>query len=78
MRAGISRTFGGELTAETGTYRTMAPEVITHKQYGFKCDIYSFGVRPAPCRRAPHPKTKSVCSSILHICIDDASHIHFV
>lgn len=41
---GISRTFGGELTAETGTYRTMAPEVITHQNYGSKCDIYSFGI----------------------------------
>jgi len=41
---GISRTFGGELTAETGTYRAMAPEVITHKQYDSKCDIYSFGI----------------------------------
>jgi len=41
---GISRTFGGELTAETGTYRTMAPEVITHQQYCSQCDVYSFGV----------------------------------
>lgn len=41
---GISRTFGGDLTAETGTYRAMAPEVISHQAYDFKCDIYSFGI----------------------------------
>jgi len=33
-----------EHTAETGTYRNMAPEVIMHKPYSHKCDVYSFGV----------------------------------
>jgi tRNA A-37 threonylcarbamoyl transferase component Bud32 len=33
-----------ELTAETGTYRWMAPEVIRHEPYSNKADVYSFGV----------------------------------
>ncbi len=32
------------MTAETGTYRWMAPEVIEHKPYGSQADVYSFGV----------------------------------
>jgi serine/threonine protein kinase len=35
---------GQELTAETGTYRYMAPEVIRHDAYGSNADVYSFGV----------------------------------
>lgn len=31
-------------TAETGTYRWMAPEVIEHKPYDCKADVYSFGI----------------------------------
>ena len=31
-------------TAETGTYRWMAPEVIRHEHYGSAADVYSFGV----------------------------------
>ncbi|KAM1121966.1 hypothetical protein TB2_003462 [Malus domestica] len=34
----------GVMTAETGTYRWMAPEVIEHKPYDHKADIFSFGV----------------------------------
>ncbi|KAL6531916.1 Serine/threonine-protein kinase sty46 [Orobanche minor] len=34
----------GVMTAETGTYRWMAPEVIEHKQYDHKADVFSFGV----------------------------------
>jgi len=41
---GISTNFGVEHTAETGTYRSMAPEVISHQKYDYKCDVYSFGV----------------------------------
>lgn len=37
-------TSAGVLTAETGTYRWMAPEVIAHKEYGHKCDVYSYGI----------------------------------
>jgi len=33
-----------ELTAETGTYRYMAPEVIRHEAYNFAADIYSFAL----------------------------------
>ncbi|KAG7401946.1 hypothetical protein PHYBOEH_008467 [Phytophthora boehmeriae] len=33
-----------DLTAETGTYRWMAPEVIRHEPYSNKADVYSFGV----------------------------------
>jgi hypothetical protein len=35
---------GGTLTAETGTYRWMAPEVIAHSRYDAACDVYSYGV----------------------------------
>ena len=42
---GISTRFGRQdYTAETGTYRQMAPEVILHKPYNYKCDVYSYGV----------------------------------
>jgi len=42
---GISTRFGrSDYTAETGTYRQMAPEVILHKPYDQKCDVYSYGV----------------------------------
>jgi serine/threonine protein kinase len=34
----------GIMTAETGTYRWMAPEVIEHKPYDYKADVFSFGV----------------------------------
>jgi tRNA A-37 threonylcarbamoyl transferase component Bud32 len=42
----IDGTAGAEssLTSETGTYRWMAPEVITHARYGAKCDVYSFAI----------------------------------
>lgn len=41
---GISTNIGPEHTAETGTYRSMAPEVITHQPYDQQCDVFSFGV----------------------------------
>ncbi|XP_019464993.1 PREDICTED: serine/threonine-protein kinase STY46-like isoform X3 [Lupinus angustifolius] len=34
----------GIMTAETGTYRWMAPEVIEHNPYSHKADIFSFGI----------------------------------
>uniref|UniRef100_A0A7N0UGI1 non-specific serine/threonine protein kinase n=1 Tax=Kalanchoe fedtschenkoi TaxID=63787 RepID=A0A7N0UGI1_KALFE len=34
----------GVMTAETGTYRWMAPEVIEHQAYNHKADIFSFGI----------------------------------
>ncbi|KAI8536931.1 hypothetical protein RHMOL_Rhmol10G0295000 [Rhododendron molle] len=43
---GVARvqTQPGVMTAETGTYRWMAPEVIEHKPYDHKADVFSFGV----------------------------------
>ncbi|KAI4318569.1 hypothetical protein MLD38_032254 [Melastoma candidum] len=43
---GVARvkTQSGVMTAETGTYRWMAPEVIEHKPYDHKADVFSFGV----------------------------------
>ncbi|KAL1822431.1 hypothetical protein DCAR_0310241 [Daucus carota subsp. sativus] len=32
------------MTPETGTYRWMAPEMIQHRQYTHKVDVYSFGI----------------------------------
>lgn len=34
----------GVMTAETGTYRWMAPEVIEHKPYDRKVDVFSFAI----------------------------------
>lgn len=33
-----------DLTAETGTYRYMAPEVIRHETYNYAADVYSFAL----------------------------------
>ncbi|XP_014756465.1 serine/threonine-protein kinase STY17 isoform X2 [Brachypodium distachyon] len=33
-----------QMTAETGTYRWMAPEVINHKPYDHKADVFSFAI----------------------------------
>lgn len=43
---GVARviTQSGVMTAETGTYRWMAPEVIEHKPYDHKADVFSFAV----------------------------------
>ncbi|XP_058098391.1 serine/threonine-protein kinase STY46-like isoform X2 [Magnolia sinica] len=43
---GLARvqTQSGVMTAETGTYRWMAPEVIEHKPYDHKADVFSFGI----------------------------------
>ncbi|KAI3736649.1 hypothetical protein L2E82_26588 [Cichorium intybus] len=43
---GVARflTQGGVMTAETGTYRWMAPEVINHQQYDQKADVFSFAI----------------------------------
>lgn len=35
---------GMDLTAETGTYRWMAPEVIRHEPYSEAADVYSYGI----------------------------------
>jgi hypothetical protein len=43
---GVARVLDGAgvMTAETGTYRWMSPEVIEHKPYNEKADVFSFGV----------------------------------
>ncbi|KAI7739678.1 hypothetical protein M8C21_020545 [Ambrosia artemisiifolia] len=43
---GVARvqTQSGVMTAETGTYRWMAPEVIEHRPYDHKADVFSFGI----------------------------------
>ncbi|XP_039012344.1 serine/threonine-protein kinase STY17-like isoform X3 [Hibiscus syriacus] len=43
---GVARVqaHSGVMTAETGTYRWMAPEVIEHKPYDHKADVFSFGI----------------------------------
>lgn len=43
---GVARVMdsAGIMTAETGTYRWMAPEVIEHKPYGGRADVFSFGI----------------------------------
>jgi len=35
---------GKKMTAETGSYRWMAPEVIRHEEYDQRCDVYSFAI----------------------------------
>lgn len=43
---GVARVqaHSGVMTAETGTYRWMAPEVIEHRPYDHKADVFSFGI----------------------------------
>ncbi|KAF3954409.1 hypothetical protein CMV_020240 [Castanea mollissima] len=43
---GVARvkTQSGVMTAETGTYRWMAPEVLEHKPYNHKADVFSFAI----------------------------------
>ncbi|KAJ6916549.1 hypothetical protein NC652_019069 [Populus alba x Populus x berolinensis] len=38
------RTQSRVMTAETGTYHWMAPEVIEHEPYDHKADVFSFGI----------------------------------
>ena len=35
---------GKKMTAETGSYRWMAPEVIRHEEYDKRCDVYSYAI----------------------------------
>ena len=44
LQHNASVTSRGDLTAETGTYRYMAPEVIKHQKYQYPADIYSLSV----------------------------------
>jgi len=38
-----------KMTAETGSYRWMSPEVIRHEKYDWRCDVYSFAVLAWEC-----------------------------
>ena len=44
IQQNASTTNGKNLTAETGTYRYMAPEVIKNQKYHYPADIYSLAV----------------------------------
>ncbi|KAL3679475.1 hypothetical protein R1sor_022431 [Riccia sorocarpa] len=49
IKPAVASSHGGgnwtaEMTAETGTYRWMSPEVLEHKPYDHKADVYSFGI----------------------------------
>lgn len=35
---------GTKMTAETGSYRWMAPEVIRHEEYDTRCDVFSYAM----------------------------------
>lgn len=41
---GLARLVGTGMTAETGSYRWMAPEVVRHEPYTEACDVYSLGI----------------------------------
>eukprot|EP00965_Chrysotila_dentata_P171534 5661057-Pleurochrysis_carterae.AAC.1 len=42
--AKFAPTEKAELTAETGSYRWMAPEVLRHERYDKSCDVYSYAI----------------------------------
>lgn len=47
---GLARYVTGDrMTAETGSYRWMAPEVIRHEPYDTRADVYSFGMLLYEC-----------------------------
>ena len=46
---GLARFLGPTMTAETGSYRWMAPEVIRHEPYGRAADVFSFGMLTYEC-----------------------------
>jgi serine/threonine protein kinase len=88
---GVARIIeqSGHMTAETGTYRWMAPEVIEHKPYDEKADVFSFGVvlwelltakvRPLSCHlsrylRASEQRPRSQLSPPTHVCHLPAPH----
>ena len=41
---GLARKTAPDMSADTGSYRWMAPEVIRHEKYGLPCDVYSFAI----------------------------------
>lgn len=57
---GVARTEAKnpvDMTCETGTVRWMAPEVIDHKPYNRKVDVYSFGIVLWELVTCQHPFT---------------------
>lgn len=76
------------MTPETGTYRWMAPEMIQHRQYTHKVDVYSFGIvlwelitgmlpfqNMAAVQAAFAVVNKGVRPTIPHDCLPALSHI---
>jgi len=56
----------GEMTAETGSYRWMAPEVIRHERYSHSCDVYSYGMLcyELLTHRVPYNDTTAVSAAL--------------
>ncbi|CAI7868489.1 unnamed protein product, partial [Closterium sp. NIES-54] len=44
LRGGPEAVGGADMTAETGTYRWMAPEVMEHRGYDQRADVFSFAI----------------------------------
>ncbi|CAI5471038.1 unnamed protein product [Closterium sp. Yama58-4] len=44
LRGGPEGVGGADMTAETGTYRWMAPEVMEHRGYDQRADVFSFAI----------------------------------
>ncbi|CAI5493571.1 unnamed protein product [Closterium sp. Naga37s-1] len=44
LRGGPEKVGGADMTAETGTYRWMAPEVMEHRGYDQRADVFSFAI----------------------------------
>eukprot|EP00775_Hariotina_reticulata_P007213 gene7213-7427_t len=78
---GVARMIetNGHMTAETGTYRWMAPEVIEHKPYDEKADVFSFGVIPysdmTPLQAAVGVVQKGLRPIIPPNCLPQLAHL---
>ncbi|EPS66052.1 hypothetical protein M569_08722 [Genlisea aurea] len=75
------------MTPETGTYRWMAPEMIQHRPYTQKVDVYSFGIvlwelitgmlpfNNMSAVQAAFAVVKGIRPTIPHDCLPSLSHI---
>lgn len=61
------------MTAKTGTYHWMAPEVLNNKSYTHKADVYSFGIvmYEIICRETPY-KGKQPMQIVMAVVNDNA------